>query len=112
MTLALLITLKLTRSPDFSNYWTAAMYFRHENGSYKRVPIYPNAQLGGHHERVERYDSTILTYIGYEGQDAADIKGGMTIYYTQKDFNSSDLGNHITAFPPVSLRSSTGSSLE
>lgn len=22
------------------------MYFRHENGSYKRVPQYPNAQLG------------------------------------------------------------------
>jgi predicted RNA binding protein YcfA (HicA-like mRNA interferase family) len=22
------------------------MYFKHENGSYKRVPIYPNAQLG------------------------------------------------------------------
>jgi len=31
---------------DFSNYWTAAMYFRHENGSYKKVPQYPNAQLG------------------------------------------------------------------
>jgi hypothetical protein len=39
---------------------------------------------------------------GYEGQDAADIKGGMTIYYTQKDFNSSDLEHHITAFQPVS----------
>jgi hypothetical protein len=22
------------------------MYFKHENGSYKRVSIYPNAQLG------------------------------------------------------------------
>jgi hypothetical protein len=33
-------------SLDFSNYWTAAMYFKHQNGSYKRVPIYPNAQLG------------------------------------------------------------------
>lgn len=31
---------------DFSNYWTAALYFRHENGSYKKVPQYPNAQLG------------------------------------------------------------------
>jgi hypothetical protein len=41
---------------------------------------------------------------GYEGQDATDIKGGMTIYYTQKDFNSSDLQNHITAFPPVSRK--------
>jgi hypothetical protein len=25
----------------------------------------------------------------------------MTIYYTQKDFNSSDLENPVTAFPPV-----------
>jgi hypothetical protein len=57
------------------------MYFRHENGSYKRVPIYPNAQLG------------------YEGQNASDIRGGMTIYYTQKDFY--DNGKEkITAFPP------------
>ncbi|RYO60734.1 hypothetical protein AA0116_g5629 [Alternaria tenuissima] len=69
-------------SVDFSNYWTAAMYFKHQNGSYKRVPIYPNAQLG------------------YEGQNADHIKGGMTIYYTQKDFNSSDLGNPVRAFPP------------
>lgn len=59
------------------------MYFRHENGSYKRVPQYPNAQLG------------------YEGQDAPDIKGGMTVYYTQKDFNSNG-DQYITAFPPVS----------
>ncbi|KAI5367061.1 hypothetical protein J4E82_010837 [Alternaria postmessia] len=71
-------------SVDFSNYWTAAMYFKHQNGSYKRVPIYPNAQLG------------------YEGQNADHIKGGMTIYYTQKDFNSSDLGNPVRAFPPIS----------
>ena len=69
---------------DFSNYWTALLYFRHENGSYKRVPQYPNAQLG------------------YEGHDAPDIRGGMTIYYTQKDL----IGNgnkYITAFPPVSI---------
>jgi hypothetical protein len=41
-------------------------------------------------------------YLGYEGQDAHDIKGGMTVYYTQKDFNSSDLENYVTAFAPVS----------
>lgn len=67
---------------DFSNYWTAVMYFRHENGSYKRVPQYPNAQLG------------------YEGQDAPDIRGGMTIYYTQKDFDGNG-DQQITAFKPV-----------
>ncbi|KAF2252368.1 hypothetical protein BU26DRAFT_421057 [Trematosphaeria pertusa] len=66
---------------DFSNYWTAVMYFRHENGSYKRVPQYPNAQLG------------------YEGQNATDIKGGMTIYYTQKDFDTNG-DQYITAFQP------------
>lgn len=46
--------------------------------------------------------SYVLMFLGYEGQDAEDIKGGMTIYYTQKDFNSSDLENYVTAFPPVS----------
>ncbi|KAI6080875.1 hypothetical protein F4821DRAFT_42495 [Hypoxylon rubiginosum] len=81
---------------DFSNYWTAVMYFRHENGSYKRVPQYPNAQLGT------------------EGQDAPNIKGGMTIYYTQKDFydNGQD---YITAFRPgfrMTVGSPTVDSLE
>jgi hypothetical protein len=63
----------LTRT---SNYWTAAMYFKHDNGSYKRVSIMQNAALPN------------------------GINGGMTIYYTQKDFNSN--GNQkITAFPKV-----------
>jgi hypothetical protein len=72
---------------SFSNYWTAALYFKHTNGSYKRVPQYPNAQLG------------------HEGADAPDIKGGMTIYYTQKDFNGNG-DQYITAFQPVSPNSS------
>jgi hypothetical protein len=87
-------------SVDFSNYWTAAMYFKHQNGSYKRVPIYPNAQLGML-TLLMSMRSLILFYPGYEGQNADHIKGGMTIYYTQKDFNSSDLGNPVRAFPPV-----------
>lgn len=87
-------------SVDFSNYWTAAMYFKHQNGSYKRVPIYPNAQLGML-TLLMSMRSLILFYPGYEGQNADHIKGGMTIYYTQKDFNSSDLGNPVGAFPPV-----------
>jgi hypothetical protein len=48
----------------------------------------------------------MLMWIGYEGQDDTNIKGGMTIYYTQKDFNSSDLENYTTAFPAVSPPSS------
>jgi hypothetical protein len=63
-------------SEDFSNYWTAVMFFKHENGSYKRVPIMENDAL------------------------PAGINGGMTVYYTQQDFNSN--GNQkITAFKPV-----------
>ncbi|RAR01291.1 hypothetical protein DDE82_006632 [Stemphylium lycopersici] len=84
---------------DFSNYWTAAMYFKHQNGSYKRVPIYPNAQLGIPVHAL-LISTAPLTCPGYEGQDAKNINGGMTIYYTQKDFNSSDLENPVTAFPP------------
>lgn len=70
-----------TYTEDFSNYWTAVLFFKHPNGSYKRVPQYPNAQLGT------------------EGRDAPDINGGMTVYYTQKDLGSN--GNKfITAFKP------------
>jgi hypothetical protein len=66
-----------TFSEDFSNYWTAVMFFKHTNGSYKRVPIMQNTAL------------------------PEPINGGMTIYYTQQDFYSN--GNQkITAFPPVS----------
>ncbi|CAI4213472.1 unnamed protein product [Parascedosporium putredinis] len=60
-------------SEDFSNYWTAVLYFKARNGTYKRVPQYPNALLG-------------------------DVEGGMTVYYLQNDFSSN--GNQkITAFP-------------
>lgn len=66
-------------SEDFSNYWTAVLYFKARNGTYKRVPQYPNALLG-------------------------NLKGGMTIYYLQESFNSN--GNQkITAFKPVCLLS-------
>lgn len=62
---------------DFSNYWTAVLYFKARNGTYHRVPQFANAAL--------------------EGSTA-----GMTIYYTQESFFSN--GNQkITAFPPVSL---------
>lgn len=62
-------------SEDFSNYWTAVLFFKHTNGSYKRVPIMANDAL------------------------PAGITGGMTIYYTQQDFNSNGK-QFIRAFPP------------
>jgi hypothetical protein len=68
-----------TFSEDFSNYWTAVMFFKHQNGSYHKVPIMQNTALPN------------------------GINGGMTVYYTQQDFFSN--GNQkITAFKPVSQR--------
>jgi hypothetical protein len=34
-----------TFSEDFSNYWTATLYFRARNGTYKRVRQFPNVGL-------------------------------------------------------------------
>lgn len=58
---------------DLSNYWTAVLYFKARNGSYKRVPQYPNALLGA-------------------------LQGGMTVYYLQQDFNSNK--QKVTSFKP------------
>ena len=68
-------------SEDFSNYWTAVLYFKHPtNGSYHRVPILNNAAL------------------------PPGTTGGMTIYYTQHDFQTDNLKNQfIRAFPQVRL---------
>lgn len=34
-----------TFSEDFSNYWTAVLYFRARNGTYKRIRQFPNDGL-------------------------------------------------------------------
>ncbi|XDG05584.1 hypothetical protein ABKA04_005199 [Annulohypoxylon sp. FPYF3050] len=34
-----------TYSEDFSNYWTAVLYFKARNGTYRRVPQFPNVGL-------------------------------------------------------------------
>ncbi|KAK3988992.1 hypothetical protein QBC44DRAFT_242557 [Cladorrhinum sp. PSN332] len=60
-----------TFSEDFSNYWTAVLFFRHRNGSYHRVPLMENVLL--------------------EGQ-----RGGMTVYYTAPY----DKKTKVTAFKP------------
>ncbi len=68
---------------DFSNYWTAQLYFKHPtNGSYFRVPIVPVQPLLG----------------GSQG-----ASGGLTVYYTQFDLSRDNLAQQkITAFKPVS----------
>jgi hypothetical protein len=59
-----------TFTEDFSNYWTAVLYFRARNGTFKRVPQAPNQGLRGN--------------------------GGITVYYIP----SSDTGTKVTAFKP------------
>ncbi|KAL8358884.1 hypothetical protein RB601_008218 [Gaeumannomyces tritici] len=60
---------------DLSNYWTANVYFRARNGSYRRVPQVPNRFLFG-----DRF--TTMT------------AGGMTVYYIAPRKNT------VTAFKP------------
>ncbi|KAH8197036.1 hypothetical protein TruAng_008787 [Truncatella angustata] len=55
---------------DFSNYWTAVLFFRARNGTYKRVPQFVS-----------------------EGLDA---NGGITVYYIP----SPDTKTNVTAFTP------------
>jgi Domain of unknown function (DUF1996) len=69
-----------TYSQDFSNYWTASMYFKSpENGSYKLVPQMANLRYPGSDEKLV--------------QD-----GGLTVYYMQP-FSGSN--SKTTSFKPV-----------
>ncbi|RXW21696.1 hypothetical protein EST38_g4146 [Candolleomyces aberdarensis] len=52
-----------------SNYWTAVLYFKHQNGTFTRVPQMPNHLTGA-------------------------PNGGMTVYYIQPP-----RGTKVTAFP-------------
>jgi hypothetical protein len=61
-----------TYSEDFSNYWTANVYFRAKNGTFKKVPQVANLGLR--------------------------VKGGMTVYYI-RGYQASA---RVTAFKPVS----------
>lgn len=62
---------------DLSNYWTAVLFFKALNGTYKRVPIRGN--------------------VGFE-----DANGGMTVYYMQDGLADFEQKSKVTAFRPVS----------
>lgn len=70
----LVYNISLIDSVDFSNYWTASLYFKARNGSFKRVPQ--------------------LTNLGLKGKN-----GGLTVYYN----SPYDGKTKTTAFKPVSL---------
>ncbi|KAI1182958.1 hypothetical protein F5B17DRAFT_160363 [Nemania serpens] len=59
-----------TYSEDFSNYWTANLYFKARNGTYKRVPQVTNLGLG--------------------------VQAGVTVYYIRGYQSSAK----VTAFKP------------
>ncbi|KAK1752831.1 hypothetical protein QBC47DRAFT_304290 [Echria macrotheca] len=69
-----------TFADDFSNYWTAVLFFKARNGTYKRVPLKPNS--------------------GFES-----AQGGMTIYYLPY---AGSTKSTVTAFKP-GYRMLTGS---
>jgi len=64
-----------TFSEDFSNYWTAVLYFKARNGTYKRVRQLANS--------------------GFEG-----AAGGMTVYYMQDALYDTKQPSKVTAFQP------------
>ncbi|KAK8048224.1 hypothetical protein PG994_009954 [Apiospora phragmitis] len=75
-------------SEDFSNYWTANLYFKARNGTYKRVPQLGAAQmltpiLGMNDDSLQFGD-----------QYSTKIGGGVLVYYV------SAAPGQITAFKP------------
>jgi len=62
-------------SEDFSNYWTAVLFFKARNGTFKRVPQI--AQISG-------------------------ANAGVTVYYMQDALYDTKQASKVTAFKPVS----------
>ncbi|KAL1869092.1 hypothetical protein VTK73DRAFT_3370 [Phialemonium thermophilum] len=63
-------------SEDFSNYWTAVVFFRARNGTYRKVPQIPQA--------------------GFEGLNG----GGMVVYYMSDALFDTAQKSKVTAFKP------------
>lgn len=61
-------------SEDFSNYWTAVLYFRARNGTFKRVP--QTSQING-------------------------AQAGITVYYMQDALYDTTQKSKVTSFKPV-----------
>lgn len=75
----------LILAPLYSgNYWTAVLYFRAQNGSYKRVH-----QMGNNQFRT--------------------ANGGLTVYYMQDAIYETQQKSKVTAFKPVHLHLKTSS---
>ncbi|KAK4183817.1 hypothetical protein QBC35DRAFT_393064 [Podospora australis] len=60
-------------SEDLSNYWTANLYFKARNGSYKRVPQIPNRLLFGDQFTTKTAGGFVVYYV-------SPGKGGVTAF--------------------------------
>ncbi|KAK4245453.1 hypothetical protein C7999DRAFT_34215 [Corynascus novoguineensis] len=58
---------------DLSNYWTANLYFKAKNGSYKRVPQIPNRLLFGDEFTTQTKGGFVVYYV-------SPGKGGVTAF--------------------------------
>lgn len=67
--------IQFTDSVQFSNYWTANLYFKAKNGTYKRVPQVPNRDL-------------------FNDKYTGKTKGGFVVYYVSPGKGK------VTAFKP------------
>jgi hypothetical protein len=65
---------------DFSNYWTAPIFFKARNGTYKRVPQKGNTFF-------------------------EEANGGMTVYYMQAQLADYEQKAKVKAFQPVRVAS-------
>ena len=71
-----------TDTAQLSNYWTANLYFKARNGTYKRVPQVPNRDL-------------------FNDKYTGKTKGGFVVYYVSPGKGK------VTAFKPVRRTPST-----
>ncbi|KAF2733013.1 hypothetical protein EJ04DRAFT_439976 [Polyplosphaeria fusca] len=58
-------------SEDLSNYWTANMYFKAKNGTYKRVPQVPNRDLFQDTYTKQTHGGFVVYYVGVKGKTTA-----------------------------------------
>jgi len=86
---------------DFSNYWTANLYFRARNGSFKRVPQVPNRLVPrGINISPAMIAQSSIAYpsprLLFNDRFTTKTTGGFVVYYVSPG------KGQVTAFKPVS----------
>jgi hypothetical protein len=85
---------KLTNR-DFSNYWTANVYFHARHASYKRVPQIPNRYVYNC-EHDERHATDTVRLL-FNDKFTTQTSGGFVVYYFSPGKGK------VTAFKPVRM---------